>query len=88
MTKDQIEGVMPFDTVASEGSEETLFAIEDIQRAVDMLDCTYKIPMTLYLSGYKYQEIAEKMGIPLGTVKSRIHVSRLRLQKELKDFRK
>ncbi len=88
MTKDQIEGVMPFDTVASESSEETLFAIEDIQRAVDMLDCTYKIPMSLYLSGYKYQEIAEKMGIPLGTVKSRIHVSRLRLQKELKDFRK
>lgn len=53
-----------------------------------MLDRPYKIPMSLYLSGYKYQEIAEKMGIPLGTVKSRIHASRVQLQETLKDFRK
>lgn len=33
-------------------------------------------------------EIAEKMGIPLGTVKSRIHASRVQLQETLKDFRK
>lgn len=88
MTKDEIEHVMPCDEVSMECSGDTVFAVGDIQRAVDMLDKTYKIPMSLYLSGYKYQEIAEKMGIPLGPVKSRIHASRVQLQKELKDFRK
>ncbi|WP_455636578.1 sigma factor-like helix-turn-helix DNA-binding protein [Parabacteroides sp.] len=30
----------------------------------------------LYLSGFKYQEIAEMTQEPLGTVKSRIHLCR------------
>ena len=41
----------------------------------------------MYLSGYKYSEIAEKMGLPLGTVKSRIFFARKRLQNLLKDYR-
>ena len=36
--------------------------------------------------GFKYREIAEKLGLPLGTVKSRIFFTRQRLQQELKDF--
>ncbi len=59
----------------------------DIRCAVDALDKEYKIPFKLYLSGYKYQEISEKIGIPLGTVKSRIHLCRQQLQVALKDFR-
>ena len=39
-----------------------------------------------YVSGFKYREIAEKLGLPLGTVKSRIFFTRQRLQQELKDF--
>ena len=37
-------------------------------------------------SGMKLDEIAEKLGLPLGTVKSRIFFTRQKLQKELKDF--
>ena len=33
------------------------------------------------------QEIAEKLNLPLGTVKSRIFFTRQKLQQELKDFR-
>ena len=36
--------------------------------------------------GVNYR-IAEKLGLPIGTVKSRIFFTRQRLQKELKDFR-
>lgn len=34
-----------------------------------------------------YNEIADKLDVPLGTVKSRIFFARQELQKVLKDFR-
>lgn len=88
MEKEDIERMMQLGENALNDNVEIAFDMSDIQRAIDTLDRPYKIPMSLYLSGYKYQEIAEKMGIPLGTVKSRIHASRVQLQETLKDFRK
>lgn len=41
----------------------------------------------MHVAGFKYREIAEKLGLPLGTVKSRIFCTRQKLQQELKDFR-
>jgi RNA polymerase sigma-70 factor (ECF subfamily) len=35
----------------------------------------------MHYRGFKYHEIAEKLEIPIGTVKNRIHIAR----KELKD---
>ena len=40
----------------------------------------------MHVSGFKYREIAVRLGLPLGTVKSRIFFTRQRLQQELKDF--
>lgn len=88
MEKEDIERMMQLGENALNDNAEIAFDMSDIQRAIDTLDRPYKIPMSLCLSGYKYQEIAEKMGIPLGTVKSRIHASRVQLQETLKDFRK
>lgn len=88
MEKEDIERMMQLGENALNDNVEIAFDMSDIQRAIDTLDRPYKIPMSLYLSGYKYQKIAEKMGIPLGTVKSRIHASRVQLQETLKDFRK
>lgn len=88
MEKEDIERMMQLGENALNDNAEIAFDMSDIQRAIDTLDRPYKIPMSLYLSGYKYQEIAEKKGIPLGTVKSRIHASRVQLQETLKDFRK
>ena len=88
MEKEDIERMMQLGENALNDNAEIAFDMSDIQRAIDTLDRPYKIPMSLYLSGYKSQEIAEKMGIPLGTVKSRIHASRVQLQETLKDFRK
>ena len=88
MEKEDIERMMQLGENALNDNAEIAFDMSDRQRAIDTLDRPYKIPMSLYLSGYKYQEIAEKMGIQLGTVKSRIHASRVQLQETLKDFRK
>ena len=88
MEKEDIERMMQLGENALNDNAEIAFDLRDIELAIDRFDIPYKIPMSLYLSGYKYQEIAEKMGIPLGTVKSRIHASRVQLQETLKDFRK
>ncbi len=54
--------------------------VQDIKRAVDNLSEEYRIPFRMYVAGFKYQEISDKMGIPLGTVKSRIFIARKRAQ--------
>jgi RNA polymerase sigma-70 factor (ECF subfamily) len=57
------------------------FAMEDINNAVETLDEAYKMPFLMHFKGFKYHEIAQKLSIPIGTVKNRIHIAR----KELKD---
>ena len=60
--------------------------LKHILKAVDGLEDEYKIPFTRYNDGYKYQEIAEELDIPIGTVKSRIFLARKRLMKDLKEY--
>lgn len=43
----------------------------------------YSRPLTLYADGYKYHEIAVKLGLSIGAVKSRIHTARTRLKEKL-----
>lgn len=59
---------------------------KEINRLVNSLPNEYKIPLSMHVSGFKYREIAEKLDLPLGTVKSRIFFTRQRLQALLKDF--
>lgn len=62
------------------------FANEDITKALDKLDNTYKEPFMMYFNGFKYHEIAEKVAIPIGTVKNRIHLARKELKDRLKVY--
>ena len=55
-------------------------------RIVNGLPEEYRDPFTMHVSGFKYREIAEKLDLPLGTVKSRIFFTRQKLKEELKDF--
>ena len=63
------------------------FAAKEISVEINSFAKEYKVPFTMYLAGYKYSEIAKKMNLPLGTVKSRIFFARKRLQGMLKDYR-
>lgn len=65
------------------GSERS-FLTEDIQRAMAEVSADFTEPFLMYFNGYKYQEIAEKLDLPLGTVKSRIFFARKELQSKLK----
>ena len=58
----------------------------EIMAAISALPCEHCKAFTMFADGYKYEEIAEEMGIPVGTVKSRIHTARIRLQRMLKDY--
>lgn len=61
--------------------------IKEINKVVGNFPEEYRRPFSMHLAGYKYQEIADSMELPLGTVKSRIFFARQELQKILKDYR-
>ncbi|WGQ10678.1 RNA polymerase sigma factor [Pedobacter gandavensis] len=60
--------------------------IDDVFSALDQLQPQYCIPFVKYFEGYKYHEIAEELNIPIGTVKTRIHVARSILKTHLKAY--
>ncbi len=62
------------------------FAAQEITAAINSFSDDYRIPFSMHVAGYKYNEIAEKMNLPLGTVKSRIFFARQRLQTMLADY--
>ena len=68
-------------------SPEGSYAVKEITHALEGFSDDYRIPFNMYVAGYKYNEIADKMGLPLGTVKSRIFFARKRLRDQLQDFR-
>ncbi|MBS9523323.1 RNA polymerase sigma factor [Litoribacter ruber] len=63
------------------------FAMEDIQSAIAKLDDVYKTPFMMHFRGFKYHEIADKLCIPIGTVKNRIHIARKILKEELNVYK-
>jgi RNA polymerase sigma-70 factor (ECF subfamily) len=57
---------------------------EQIGAAVDALPQEYRVVATLYfVQDLSYQEIAEVLDVPVGTVRSRLHRGRRMLQKAL-----
>ncbi len=61
--------------------------MEEIQKALGRIEEKFSKPFIMHFEGYKYEEIAEEMQLPLGTVKTRIHKARLMLQEQLRDLR-
>jgi RNA polymerase sigma-70 factor (ECF subfamily) len=59
-------------------------ATEQVEEAIAALPDEYRVVATLYfLEDFSYQEIAEVVGIPVGTIRSRLHRGRHLLQKAL-----
>ncbi len=73
---------------ASMNGSEGKFVMDDIYKALEKLQPEYYTPFIKYFEGYKYHEIAEELKIPIGTVKTRIHVARQILKKQLRIYSK
>ena len=67
------------------GSDEpdVIYSAMEIDRNIENLQDKFRIPFNMYLNGYKYKEIADKLNMNLGTVKSRIFLSRKHLMVKL-----
>lgn len=63
------------------------FGAKEITDAINEFPDKYRIPFSMHVAGYKYGEIAEKMQLPLGTIKSRIFFARQQLQTRFADYR-
>ncbi len=50
---------------------------------IRQLSSKSQVPLILSMKGYKYEEIAEKLNIPVGTVKSRINFARTKLKNSI-----
>jgi RNA polymerase sigma-70 factor (ECF subfamily) len=59
------------------------YSHNEINKKIEELGDNFRIPFQMHTSGYKYKEIAEKLNLNLGTVKSRIFFSRKKLKIQL-----
>ncbi len=65
---------------------EVSMALQDMNKAISLLPHDLREAFMMNYRGYKYQEIADHFAIPIGTVKTRIHLARQVLKKRLKTY--
>lgn len=54
--------------------------LEDLKLVLNAIGESYSKPFMLFYKGFQYDEIAEQMNIPIGTVKSRIFFARRKMR--------
>lgn len=57
--------------------------MKEVNEAIAKLPEIFKTPFLLYFDGFKYNEIADMLNEPLGTIKSRIHFARKLLKSQI-----
>ncbi len=78
---EKVHRLLPPSRTDLEEEIEQLDLSENIQALVEQLPARQRTALTLfYVNQARYEEIAEIMGIPLGTVKTYIHRAKLRLR--------
>jgi len=65
---------------------ETQLLSAEILKKIESLGGDYSLPLQMYFEGFKYKEIAEDLGVPIGTVKSRIFLARKQLMEDLREY--
>lgn len=73
--------------VSEHGNPDGSYAVSEISDIIKRIPADFSKPFQMHVAGYKYEEIAEQLGLPIGTVKSRIFTTRQQLKAILKDYR-
>lgn len=60
----------------------TIIMMKELRTMLDKMDEAHRVPFEMFFNGFEYQEISEELGLPMGTVKSRIFFAR----KKMKDM--
>ena len=68
---------------ATDNAAESGILLKELNGYIQDLDDNTRIPFMMHFEGYKYQEIADQLDLPLGTVKSRIFFARKELKKKI-----
>ncbi len=71
------------DTIISNDAG-TNMVMDELGSMIKNLDVSTRVPFEMHYVGFKYQEIADKLELPLGTVKSRIFFARKELKRQIK----
>lgn len=61
--------------------------MEELLEELEKLSPELKTPILMLYKGYKYEEIAEMLKVPVGTVKSRVFIVRRMMRERLKEHR-
>lgn len=69
-------------TVKNQG--ESTVMQEEIFKVINTLEDWVRIPFLMHYQGFKYEEIADELEVPLGTIKSRIFFARQKLQTQMR----
>lgn len=86
---DQTEDLYHLNVCQDSGftTPEGSYAVKEISSVINSFEDDLRQPFNMFVAGYKYNEISEKLGLPLGTVKSRIFMARKCLREQLEDYR-
>ena len=76
-----------FQNRLAQAAAEPSVCADDIMRAVERLPGRYRLFFRMLLAGYTYSQIAQRQGVTIDTVKSRIHAARKILREQLRDYR-
>ena len=60
--------------------------LREVKQLIYDLPDLFRTPFNLYFEGYKYNEIADALNEPLGTIKSRIHFARKILKQKIQRY--
>jgi len=82
-TTENLQYSTTVDSFVTHNNATATFVMRDIDQALSDLNEDFRTPFMMYYIGYKYLEIADKLELPIGTVKNRIHIARKQLKKML-----
>jgi len=72
--------------LSNTNTAEEILSVKEIIHVINALENKLRNPLLMSMSGYRYDEISRNLRISIGTVKSRIHLARKEVQKNIEKY--